>query len=37
MFEIALTFMKQLVDLIVPIIAVYILFDFMGSLLFGTK
>ena len=35
MFEIALTFMRQLVDLIIPIIAIYILFDFIGSLLFG--
>lgn len=35
MFEIALTFMKQLVDLIIPIISLYILFDFIGSLLFG--
>lgn len=37
MFEIAITFMKQLVDLIVPVIAIYILFDFVGSLLFGSK
>lgn len=35
MFEIAMTFMEQLVDLIIPVIAIYILFDFMGSLLFG--
>lgn len=35
MFEIAMTFMKQLVDLIIPVIAIYILFDFMGSLMFG--
>lgn len=37
MFDIALVFMKQLVDLIIPVIAIYILFDFMGSLLFGHK
>lgn len=37
MFDIALTFMKQLVDLIIPVISIYILFDFMGSLLFGRK
>ena len=37
MYEIALTFMKQLVDLIIPVISIYILFDFMGSLLFGRK
>lgn len=35
MFEIAIELMKQLVDLIIPCIAIYILFDFMGSLLFG--
>lgn len=35
MFDIALTFMEQLVDLIIPVITIYILFDFMGSLLFG--
>lgn len=35
MFEVATTFMLQLVDLIVPVIAIYILFDFVGSLLFG--
>ena len=37
MFDIALVFMKQLVDLIIPVIAIYILFDSMGSLLFGHK
>ena len=37
MFEVATTFMLQLVDLIVPVIAIYILFDFVGSLLFGNK
>lgn len=35
MFEVATSFMLQLVDLIVPVIAIYILFDFVGSLLFG--
>lgn len=35
MFEVATTFMLQLVNLIVPVIAIYILFDFVGSLLFG--
>lgn len=35
MFDISIAFMKQLVDLIVPVITIYILFDFMGSLLFG--
>ena len=35
MFDIAIAFMKQLVDLIIPCIAIYILFAFIGSLLFG--
>lgn len=37
MFDIALTFMSQLIDLIIPMIAIYILFDLTGSLLFGKK
>lgn len=37
MFEVATTFMVQLVDLLVPVIAIYILFDFVGSLLFGKR
>ena len=37
MFEIATTFMKQLIDLMIPMIALYVLFDFMGSLMFGKK
>lgn len=37
MFDIAISFMKQMVDLIVPVIAIYILFDFVGSLLFGRR
>lgn len=37
MFDVALTFMSQLVQLIVPCIGIYILFDFIGSLLFGKK
>lgn len=37
MFEIALVFMKQLITLIVPLIVLYILFDFIGSLLFGKR
>jgi len=37
MFEITIQFMLQLVDLIIPMIAIYILFDFMGSLLFGKR
>lgn len=35
MFECAIEFMKQMVDLIVPTIAIYMLFDFIGSLLFS--
>ena len=37
MFDVALQFMSQLVDLIIPMIALYILFDFIGSLLFGRR
>lgn len=37
MFDVTLAFMKQLVDLIIPIISLYILFDFVGSLLFGKR
>lgn len=37
MFEVALTFMSQLVDLIIPMIAIYILFDWVGTLLFGRR
>lgn len=35
MFEIMLAFMEQLVDLIVPMISLYILFDWVGMFLFG--
>lgn len=37
MFDIAIQFMLQLVDIMMPCIAIYILFDFMGSLLFGKR
>ena len=37
MFEIADTMMLQLVDLIVPIFGIYVLFDLIGSLLFGKR
>ncbi len=37
MFEISLSFLSQLIDLFVPIFALYVIFDFMGSLLFGKK
>ncbi len=37
MFDIAIDFMKQLIDLFVPCFAIYMLFDFMGSLLFGRR
>lgn len=37
MFEIAETMMLQLVDLIVPVFGIYVLFDLIGSLLFGGK
>lgn len=37
MFEVALQFLSQLVDLMIPMIAIYILFDFIGTLLFGRR
>lgn len=37
MFDIAVTMMLQLVDFIVPVFGIYILFDLIGSLLFGSK
>ena len=37
MFEVALQFLEQLCTLIVPLIAIYILFDFIGSLIFGKR
>lgn len=37
MFDIATNFMVQLVDLIPGIIGLYLVFDFMGSLLFGKR
>lgn len=37
MFDISLQFMSQLVDLIQPVIALYILFDFIGTLIFGRR
>ena len=35
MFDVAINFMLELVDFIVPIFGIYILFDLIGSLLFG--
>lgn len=37
MFEIMLQFMEQLTTLIVPMISLYILFDWIGTLLFGRR
>lgn len=37
MFDVMITMMIQLVDFIVPIFGIYILFDLIGSLLFGRK
>lgn len=37
MFEIALTFLSQLIDLLIPMIAIYILFDWIGTFLFGRR
>lgn len=35
MFDIAITLMVQLVGLLPAFIGIYMIFDFMGSLLFG--
>lgn len=35
MFDIAIQFMVQLVNLIPPVFAIFILFDLLGSLLFN--
>ena len=37
MFDIAIKFMVQLVDLIPGVIGIYLIFDLMGSLLFGKR
>lgn len=37
MFEISLQFLEQLTTLITPMIALYILFDFVGMLIFGKR
>lgn len=37
MFEVATTFLTQLITLIPGLIALYILFDLVGCLLFGKR
>lgn len=37
MFDITLTLMSQLVDLLPGIIGLWVVFDFTGALLFGNK
>lgn len=37
MFDVCLQFMSQLIELMPGIIGIYILFDFVGSLLFGRR
>ena len=37
MFDIATQFMIQLIDLIPGVIGIYLVFDLMGSLLFGKR
>jgi len=37
MFEVTTTFLNQLISLMPGLIALYILFDFIGSLLFGKR
>ena len=35
MFDLTIQFMLQLIDFVVPVFAIYVLFDLIGSLLFG--
>lgn len=35
MFDVSLSFISQLIDLLIPLISLYILFDFIGVFLFG--
>ncbi len=37
MFDISIQFMVQLVDLLPAVFAIYVLFDLIGSLLFGKR
>lgn len=37
MFEISIKFISQLIDIMPCLIALYILFDFLGSLFFGKR
>lgn len=37
MFEIALTFLSGLIDMLPAMIGIYILFDWVGTLLFGRR
>ena len=37
MFDTAIQFMVQLVELIPGVIGIYLIFDLMGSLLFGKR
>lgn len=37
MIEVSLTYLSQLIDLIPGLIGLYILFDFIGMLLFGRR
>lgn len=37
MFDVAIQFLSQLIDLIPYLIALYLVFDFIGMLLFGKR
>lgn len=37
MFDVAIQFMLQMITLIPGVFAIYIIFDFIGSLLFGRR
>lgn len=37
MFDVTLTFISQLIELLPGLIGLYILFDFIGTILFGRR
>lgn len=37
MFEIVIQFMKDFINLLPGFLVIYLIFDFLGSLLFGNK
>lgn len=37
MFDVAIQFMIQLVDLMIPVFSIYVILDLTGSLMFGKR